>query len=112
MRAGLFSQSRSQLLNASPNTTYHTCLQIHGDLLQAELDHLRRQLALERERSDVLREQLANAEGDLKAATDRLQTRAVLGKESPTTACISIRCSLCAAVACRRSSWTKLKITN
>lgn len=58
----------------------------------------------------MLREQLANAEGDLKEATARLQTRAVLGKEIPTD-CV-YRCSTF-VVRCRRLPQKQLdKIQN
>lgn len=65
--------------------------QIDSDLLQGEADHLRGQLALERERSNVLQEQLADAEGDLRAATARLNMRSVLGAQMVVLSCCILR---------------------
>lgn len=48
--------------------------------MRSEVEHLQRQLALERERSDVLAEQLDNAEEDLRIATARLNSRSIIGK--------------------------------
>ena len=56
------------------------CPQIDDDLRDAEADHLRAQLALERERSAALSQRLGEAEGSLRGATARLNTRSVLGE--------------------------------
>jgi hypothetical protein len=55
------------------------CPQIDSDLRDTELDYLRAQLALERERSNALSQRLADSEDDLCAASARVNTRTTLG---------------------------------